>query len=262
MIFKKLSKELGCLSTTDLPASPAGIMLAGRRLGKAFCGRQWQEGAVVRIAGVVLAGGRSRRMGRDKSLLRLGGDTAPTLLERSVALLRPLCEQVWVSCRAGQTYARQTCVPDLLPASGPICGVHAALVRARAEGIPAVLALSCDLPLMHTGMLRRLVAAFAASPRQSLMTAFMAPNGWTESLAAIYRVEAAPFLEAAVARGNLKMREAVPLELQCFEKYGAEDARAFFNVNTPQDLQQAATALGGTIAQETGEKFAEIPDRA
>ena len=58
------------------------------------------------------------------------------------------------------------------------------------------------------------------------------------------------------------MREAVPLELQCFEKYGAEDARAFFNVNTPQDLQQAATALGGTIAQETGEKFAEIPDRA
>ena len=189
-------------------------------------------------------------MGRDKSLLRLGGDTAPTLLERSIVLLRPLCEQVWVSCRAGQTYAGQTCVPDLLPAPGPICGVHAALV------------LSCDLPLMHTGMLRRLVAAFAASPRQSLMTAFMAPNGWTESLAAIYRVEAAPFMEAAVARGHLKMREAVPLELQCFEQYGVEDARAFFNVNTPQDLQQAATALGGTIAQETGEKFAEIPDRA
>lgn len=200
---------------------------------------------MVRIAGVVLAGGRSRRMGRDKSLLRLGGDTAPTLLERSIVLLRPLCEQVWVSCRAGQTYAGQTCVPDLLPASGPICGVHAALVRARAEGIPAVLALSCDLPLMHTGMLRRLVAAFAASPRQSLMTAFMAPNGWTESLAAIYRVEAAPFLEDAVAQGHLKMREAVPLELQCFEQYGVEDARAFFNVNTPQDLQQAATALGG-----------------
>ena len=164
---------------------------------------------MVRIAGVVLAGGRSRRMGRDKSLLRLGGDTAPTLLERSIVLLRPLCEQVWVSCRAGQTYAGQTCVPDLLPASGPICGVHAALVRA-----------------------------------------------------AIYRVEAAPFMEAAVARGHLKMREAVPLELQCFEQYGVEDARAFFNVNTPQDLQQAATALGGTIAQETGEKFAEIPDRA
>lgn len=131
-------------------------------------------------------GGAFPAYGPGPRALRLGGMTAPTLLERSVALLRPLCEQVWVSCRAGQTYARQNCVPDLLPASGPICGVHAALVRARAEGIPAVLALSCDLPLMHTGMLRRLVAAFAASPRQSLMTAFMAPNGWTESLAAIY----------------------------------------------------------------------------
>lgn len=201
-------------------------------------------------------------MGRDKSLLRLGGDTAPTLLERSVALLRPLCEQVWVSCRAGQTYARQNCVPDLLPASGPICGRPCGSGPCPRGRDPCGAGTSCDLPLMHTGMLRRLVAAFAASPRQSLMTAFMAPNGWTESLAAIYRVEAAPFLEAAVARGHLKMREAVPLELQCFEKYGAEDARAFFNVNTPQDLQQAATALGGTIAQETGEKFAEIPDRA
>ena len=129
-------------------------------------------------------------MGRDKSLLRLGGEAAPTLLERSVALLGPLCEQVWVSCRAGQTYAGQCCMPDILSASGPICGVHAALVRAREAGIPAVLALSCDMPLMHAGMLRRLIAAFAASPRQSLMTAFMAPNGWTESLAAIYRVEA------------------------------------------------------------------------
>ena len=165
---------------------------------------------MVRIAGVVLAGGRSRRMGRDKSLLRLGGILPRPLLERSVALLRPLCEQVWVSCRAGQTYARQNCVPDLLPASGPICGVHAALVRARAEGIPAVLALSCDLPLMHTGMLRRLVAAFAASPRQSLMTAFMAPNGWTESLAAIYRVEAAPLWKLLWPEGISKCGKPCP----------------------------------------------------
>lgn len=201
-------------------------------------------------------------MGRDKSLLRLGGDAAPTLLERSVALLRPLCEQVWVSCRSGQAYAGQNCVPDILPASGPICGVHAALVRARAAGIPAVLALSCDMPLMHAGMLRRLIAAFAASPRQSLMTAFMAPNGWTESLAAIYRVEAASFLEAAVAGGHLKMREAVPLELQCFEHYCTEDARAFFNVNTPQDLQEATAALGESPVRDPGGKFAEIPDRA
>ena len=114
---------------------------------------------------------------------------------------------------------------------------------------------------MHAGMLRRLIAAFAASPRQSLMTAFMAPNGWTESLAAIYRVEAVSFLEAAVAQGHFKMREAVPLELQCFEHYRTEDARAFFNVNTPQDLQQAAV-LSGITAQEPGGKFAEIPDRA
>ncbi len=204
---------------------------------------------MVRIAGVVLAGGRSRRMGRDKSLLRLGGERAPTLLERSLAVLRPLCAPVWVSCRTGQTFAGQCCVQDILPVSGPICGVHAALVRARAEGIPAVLVLSCDMPFMHTAMLRRLVTAAAASPPEALMTAFMAPNGWTESLAAIYRVEAVPFLEAATAQGRLKMREAVPPERQRFEPYGAEDARVFFNLNTPQDLQRAAAHPAGSMAQ-------------
>ena len=173
-------------------------------------------------------------MGRDKSLLRLGGERAPTLLERSLAVLRPLCAPVWVSCRTGQTFAGQCCVQDILPVSGPICGVHAALVRARAEGIPAVLVLSCDMPFMHTAMLRRLVTAAAA---------------WTESLAAIYRVEAVPFLEAAAAQGRLKMREAVPPERQRFEPYGAEDARVFFNLNTPQDLQRAAAHPAGSMAQ-------------
>ena len=112
-----------------------------------------------------------------------------------------------------------------------------------------MLVLSCDMPFMHTAMLRRLVTAAAASPPEALMTAFMAPNGWTESLAAIYRVEAVPFLEAAAAQGRLKMREAVPPERQRFEPYGAEDARVFFNLNTPQDLQRAAAHPAGSMAQ-------------
>ena len=91
------------------------------------------------------------------------------------------------------------------------------------------------------------------------MTAFMAPNGWTESLAAIYRVEAAPFLEAAVARGHLKMREAVPLELQCFEKYGAEDARAFSMSTHRRICSRQQPPWKGTIAQETGEKICRNP---
>lgn len=202
------------------------------------------------IAGVVLAGGLSRRMGRDKSSLRLRGLYGPTLLEQGLAALRPLCAPVWVSCRAGQSCAGQSCVHDILPGSGPICGVHAALIRARAEGIPAVLALSCDMPFMRTDMLRRLTAAFAAAPRQALMTAFMAPNGWTESLAAIYRVEAAACMEAAAAQGRLKMREAVPLSRQHFVRYSEAEAAFFFNVNTPQEfrqasLQAAAGAPGG-----------------
>ena len=214
------------------------------------------------IAGVVLAGGLSRRMGRDKSLLRLRGLSGPTLLEQGLSVLRPLCAPVWVSCRAGQSCAGQSCVHDILPVSGPICGVHAALMRARSEGVPAVLALSCDMPFMRTDVLRRLTAAFAAAPRQALMTAFMAPNGWTESLAAIYRVEAAPFLEAAAAQGRLKMREAVPLSLQHFVRYGEADAAFFFNVNTPQEFRQASLRAAGRAPGAGLHKFVGTPDRA
>ena len=203
---------------------------------------------MVRIAGVVLAGGRSRRMGRDKSLLRLGGERAPTLLERSLAVLRPLCAPVWVSCRTGQTFAGQCCVQDILPVSGPICGVHAALVRARAEGIPAVLVLSCDMPFMHTAMLRRLVTAAAASPPEALMTAFMAPNGWTESLAAIYRVEAARCGRPCPRSGSASSRTVRKMPV-------------FFSISTLRRICSGRPTRRAA-RRKPGGKFAEIPDRA
>ena len=85
-----------------------------------------------RVAGVVLAGGLSSRMGRDKALLRVYGSDSPDLLARTHALLASLLPQCWVSCRPGLPRAGYQCIFDEKNDCGPVAGVVAALRTAQA----------------------------------------------------------------------------------------------------------------------------------
>ena len=77
------------------------------------------------------------------------------------------------------------------------------------------------------------------------MTAFMAPNGWTESLAAIYRVEAGPFVKLLWPEGISRCGKPCPSSCNASKSTGRVDARAFFRCQHTAGIpQQAATALG------------------
>ena len=108
------------------------------------------EHAQGSVAGVVLAGGLSTRMGHDKARLRLHGPDKPDLLARTHALLADLLPLCWVSCRADAPRSGYECLFDAKPGQGPAAGILAALRAAQAQGFAAVLALSCDMPLMDT----------------------------------------------------------------------------------------------------------------
>ncbi len=99
----------------------------------------------VGITGVVLAGGLSTRLGHDKAVIRLHGEQGPDLLVRTAALLEPLVDEVWISCRPGRCvtgpYLR---IYDEVQGLGPFGGVMTALRAAQGP----VLVLSCDLPFM------------------------------------------------------------------------------------------------------------------
>ena len=205
-----------------------------------------------RVAGVVLAGGLSSRMGADKAHLRLGGahggdvdvSDAPDLLFTACALVRSLVPLCLVSCRADAPRQGYDCVFDALPGQGPAAGLQAALRRAGELGYAALLALSCDLPFMDAPTLRRLLAARAAAPPQTLVTAYRARHtGRVESLTAIYEVAALPYFDAALARGERKLGLMVPGELRHFVDYGPEEAEPFFNCNCPADLEHAQSLL-------------------
>ncbi len=212
------------------------------------------------VAGVVLAGGLSSRMGKDKALLRLPPLTTAmaaesleecadgSMLARAHSLLLSLLPVCLVSCRADAPRQGYECVFDAVQGVGPTAGLQAALCRAEELGYAAVLALSCDLPFMDASTLRRLLAARSEAPVTSLVTAYRErPTGRVQALTAIYEVAALPYFADALAQGQRRLASVVPRELQNFLDYEPEESGPFFNCNTPEDMAWAQAMLGHKI---------------
>lgn len=106
-------------------------------------------------SGIVIAGGRSRRLGRDKRALRLWGANGPTLLEHSLAVLAPLCAELIVALNDPDAWPAlpARCVADSHPDAGPLGGLCAGLAAAS---YPLSLVIAADLPLLNSGLLRAL----------------------------------------------------------------------------------------------------------
>jgi molybdopterin-guanine dinucleotide biosynthesis protein A len=105
------------------------------------------------LLGAVLAGGESRRFGSDKLSARLG---ARTLLDHALEWLDARSDAVVV---CGRTVAGRTCLPDQpVPGLGPLGGLAAALLHARAQGHDAVLSIPGDTPALPPGLFTQLGA--------------------------------------------------------------------------------------------------------
>src|SRR5262245_16634368 len=94
------------------------------------------------LTGLVLCGGKSRRMGSDKAALAVGGGT---LIEHAVAVLSGIAGETLLACGPSERYAELGLprVLDRRPDSGPLAGLEAGLARARTRWIAA---LACDMP--------------------------------------------------------------------------------------------------------------------
>jgi len=187
------------------------------------------------VYGLVLAGGRSRRMGRDKAALAIGGGESQ--LARSVALLRRHITKVFVSVRADQrddpARAGFDLIEDRYDGKGPAAGILSAL-----ETFPDVswLVLACDLPRVDDETIAVLLdnadPGFAATAYRSVN------DGLPEPLCAVWHPRAAALLREQFEQDRLCPRKAligwsVPLLAQ--PTPGALD-----NVNTPEDLARVA----------------------
>ena len=189
------------------------------------------------LHGLVLAGGSSSRMHRDKAALRYQGRSQ---LDRTVELAARHVAKVFVSVRANQTAdpmrAQRPMIVDSVAGAGPIVGIRSALA---AHPDAAWLVLACDLPFLSDAALSQLLRERDAS---SLATAYLSTHdGLPEPLCAIWEPAAAAALADYQAGGadcprKFLMRRAARL-------LEPLDRRALDNVNTPEEYAQASATL-------------------
>jgi molybdenum cofactor guanylyltransferase len=195
--------------------------------------------------GLILAGGSSTRMHRDKAALSYQGQLQ---LDRAFELAKRHLNNVFVSVRAGQahdpTRARHPLIVDSIAGEGPIAGIRSALA-AYPKG--AWLVLACDLPFLSDAAIDTLLRE---RDPDSFATAYRsAHDGKPEPLCAIWEPSAAAMLAGYQASGGECPRKF--LIRHNARLIGLEDPRALDNVNTPEEYAQAAAALEQTEPHAT-----------
>lgn len=182
--------------------------------------------------GVLLAGGRGRRLGLDvpKALAMLGGRT---FLERALEVLRRACDELVVAVPANfhLPLPAVTRIDDVAGESGPLAGMIAAL-ESRPFGRAVVLGV--DYPLMRAEVLRGLTCMF--EEQHGLDALIPVIDHRPQPLAAIYAASAVPILRDHFDHGGRSVMEAVD-RLRSARPEMVGDA--FTHVNTPADLARA-----------------------
>jgi len=196
------------------------------------------SGAAAPVFGLILAGGSSSRMQRDKAALQYLGKNQ---LDRTFELVSRHVSRVFVSVRADQT-AEPTrpgrpMIVDSVAGAGPIAGIRSALA---AYPQVAWLVVACDLPFLSDLALSQLLRERDTA---GVATAFRsAHDGLPEPLCAIWEPAAAAALARYQDGGADCPRKflirAAPRLLEPL------DPRALDNVNTPEEYAQAVATLG------------------
>lgn len=193
------------------------------------------------VTGVVLAGGKSRRMGEDKRFLTVG---TATLLDRSLAVMRELFSDILVvTAQDSEPLEVRGCrvCRDLIPDCGSLGGLYTGLHEATQERIFVV---ACDMPFLN----QRMIRFFIERDREADVVMGKLPSG-LQPLHAVYGKGALPYLERMATARRLKIQDIVsekalrvtlidPSEWRPLDPA----SRSFQNINTPADLAAARTS--------------------
>ena len=181
-------------------------------------------------SGVLLAGGKSSRMGTNKALLRFA--SGETVVERIVARLRPLCAELLIvtNTPAEYEFLGLPMFGDAYPGASALGGICTGLLHA---GSNRALVLSCDLPLVNAALLEHLLAV---PFDYDLLVPFIA--GRQQPLHAIYARACLPAMQAQIESGDLKivrLLDTLRGRILTETDFPPEWLTSFRNMNTPAD---------------------------
>ena len=181
----------------------------------------------MRLTGIVLAGGKSSRIGRDKALLEWGG---MRLIEGSISIIEPLCDNILISTNnPALAYLGYPLICDEHRGIGPIAGLHAALRYSRAA---YHIVIPCDTPLVTTDVFERLFAIVSAAHPPACIAG--TEDGFIEPLIGCYHRTVLQILEEQIRRQDYKLHNALTrmgVQVEIFR-----DRLLFRNINTKADI--------------------------
>jgi molybdenum cofactor guanylyltransferase len=191
------------------------------------------------ITGVILAGGKSSRMGQNKALMSLGGTR---LVDRVVAVMRSVFDALLMVTNTPEVYVDLglPMVQDVWPEKGSLGGIYSAIHHV---GTPYCLVVACDMPFLRAAMLRYLITQISDDD-------VVVPDvlGELQTLHAIYSKACLQPIERCLVMNRLRITSFFPdvrvrtvtaSELQPYDP----DLLAFQNLNTLAEFQAAEQRL-------------------
>ena len=191
------------------------------------------------MTSIILAGGKSLRLGRDKAVVEIRGKS---LVERVIDRLSPLGTEIIVVTSSTDQLPDLgvKMVVDSYPGKGALVGIYSGLKEAASFHS---LVVACDMPLLNINLLRYMVEL---SPAFDVVIPRV--KGYLEPLHAVYSKNCLPPIEGMLHEGRLKIADLLPTVRVRY----VEDAEverfdplrlSFFNINSEADLERARTLL-------------------
>jgi molybdopterin-guanine dinucleotide biosynthesis protein A len=190
----------------------------------------------TKIYGLVLAGGKSVRMGHDKSIIKWHGKEQRYYI---ADLLEKFCDEVYISCReeqVGEIDSRYKTITDKVDGKGPIVGILSAF---ETNNNVAWLVVACDLPLIDEATITYLIQN---RDTDKVATTYKSPHdGLPEPLITIWEPYGREVLWSYKAEGyNCPRKALINSDTLVLEPLNAD---ALINTNTPEEAERVREIL-------------------
>ena len=200
------------------------------------------------VTGVILAGGKSRRMGENKALMRLGDNS---LIGHVIRCMHPITDELLLVTNNPTEYAHLgvSMHGDILPGAGALGGIYTGLTRASHD---AVFCVACDSPFLNSNLLAYLVSILGEYDAVMPYTDHNDAQTTLQTLCAAYSKRCLPIIESMLRDSELRVhalqerahiKRVSPEVWQTFDSQGM----SFFNINTPEDFERADSYIRSEV---------------
>jgi len=190
---------------------------------------------------VILAGGKSKRMGQDKAFVKLANDTLLNIVIRN---MQPLFKKMLISVRESREHLLFPQLYDRGNGAGPMVGIETALERVASQW---VFAIACDMPFVSSELIYSMAEK---RTDRDIVVSFVA--GSLQPLAAFYSKSCLPCMQSQLESGDRSLKSLIKkLDATIFTEDECRrydpDLRSFSDLDTPEDVARAEALLSERV---------------